>query len=349
MPQPDETTLFQSPEVPPEATASTHERRCIEVSDDPGLSYALPVPRPMYSSTAIQSRPTSIMQPTLIGVFGLDRALKGPRLIASAQTLPWEVDPLEWLRYAWIHSGWRVVVARRVINDLGMRYELGAIKTTAGQTTVRRTLATRSGARLVRLDAAAPVAQWGAWHDRFWVALDGFSPVAANNGGIEALACKSGPLLRFAVPASWAARGRGDIAAGVHWRAVPTRGVGKPSLLRVQAHCGGAPTDPAERRARLVAQLHDEGFALLHPLRRVEREDFRELLPGWQGQWTTELQHERGAVQLVLAQRDEAGVVVDYALLTPPPGAEHVDWMRATRALDIAQSTTTVRAPLPAA
>lgn len=40
---------------------------------------------------------------------------------------------------------------------------------------------------------------------------------------------------------------------------------------------------------------------------------------------------------------DEAAV--DYLLLAPAAGTEHVGWVRATRALDVASSTSQIRPP----
>ena len=41
----------------------------------------------------------------------------------------------------------------------------------------------------------------------------------------------------------------------------------------------------------------------------------------------------------------EKRVAMDYVLVAPAAGTEHLDWMRATRALDVAISTSDPRAP----
>lgn len=43
------------------------------------------------------------------------------------------------------------------------------------------------------------------------------------------------------------------------------------------------------------------------------------------------------------AQREDDGLAVDYLMMAPAAGTEHIDWMRATRALDVAIATTDLR------
>lgn len=45
-----------------------------------------------------------------IAAFGYPPRLQGPRLGVSSQTLRWEVDPMEWLRWQAVRQGWRVRV-----------------------------------------------------------------------------------------------------------------------------------------------------------------------------------------------------------------------------------------------
>ena len=43
-----------------------------------------------------------------------------------------------------------------------------------GGVLVRRTMAVRSGPKLVRCDAEATMVQWPAWHDALWASLQRF-------------------------------------------------------------------------------------------------------------------------------------------------------------------------------
>ncbi|MEM6992193.1 MAG: hypothetical protein AAF721_16905 [Myxococcota bacterium] len=339
----DERRLFTTPEPDAMCPDETHEVRCVEVSHDRALSYSLPVPRGMFSATSMRTPPLALHQSAPLGVFGLDRALAGPRLVVGVQTLRWDVDPLEWLRYGWITSGWRVVVSRVLPGPGGPRYEIGAIRNASGRHEVRRTLASRSGASLVRVDAVAPVEQWPLWHDRLWVSLDGFALGRSRRGTVEPLVTRDGPLLRFATPASWDARGSRTTHGGVQWVSQPSAGVQRGALLRVHAQPSAAADTTAARRTQVCRDVCSMGIELVRRLHAVPRPEFEALLPGFAGQWHVDGLIGGRSVELRIAQREQDGVAVDTVVLAPAPGTEHVDWMRATRAFDIAQSTTLVR------
>jgi len=333
----DETRLFTTPKT---EVAGTHVMRVVEVPREPGLGYALPVPRRMWSATSIRSpAPASVMQPEAIGIFGLDRMLEGPRLIVCAQTLPWEVDPLEWLKYAWISSGWRVVVARTLPGDGGPRYELGALQREAGRHEVRRCVATRSGARLVRIDAACPLDQWSQWHDPLWASLDRFTLAQRRKASIESVVARSGPLVRFATPGSWDATASGT-RTRVTWLAQPTESVQRGAQLRVDAVPTETTEPAAQRRDAFAERVRACGITIATPLRPVDRPLFEALLPGWQGQWQGAAELDGQAYELRVAHREQDGVTADYAALAPRPGTAHVDWMRASRAFDMAITTS---------
>jgi len=337
----DESSLFTAPKT---NVAQTHVMRVVEVPRDPTLSYTLPVPHGMWNATAIRSpAPASVMQPEAIGVFGTDRALEGPRIVVCAQTLPWEVDPLEWLRYAWVCSGWRAVVARTLPGDGGPRYELGALRCEGGHHEVRRCVATRSGARLVRADAVCPLEQWSQWHDPLWASADGLALTQPRTATIEALVARSGPLVRFATPGSWHAAATGDDER-VTWLAQLTESVQRGAQLRVDAESlESANTAPARREA-FTTRVRACGITLMD-LQPVERPLFDELLPGWGGQWGAPATLDGAPYELRLAQREHEGVAADYASLAPRPGTAHVDWMRATRAFDMAITTSSFASP----
>ena len=338
----DESRLFTTPEE--RDIAKTHGMRVVEVERDPTLSYAIPIPRGMWSATSIRSpAPASVMQPQAIGLFGLDRTLQGPRLVVCSQTLPWEVDPLEWLKYGWISSGWRVVVARTLPGDGGPRFELGALKRDGTGHEVRRCIATRSAARLVRVDAVCPLDRWSRWHDPLWVSANGLALTQPRCGPIETLVARSGPLVQFATPASWDANADGT-AQRVTWMAQPTETVQHGARLRVDAQPSEAAPDGPSRRATLLERLRTSGITTTS-LRSVERPIFEELLPGWQGQWQAAAEIDGRRFELRIAHREQDGVTADYAALTPRPGTAHVDWMRATRAFDMALTTSAFLAP----
>ena len=66
---------------------------------------------------------------------------------------------------------------------------------------------------------------WADWHDALWWALDGFHLGRSAPGTIEEMLVHDGPLLGFAVPGSWDARGRGSEgeAEGLRERGWPGR------------------------------------------------------------------------------------------------------------------------------
>jgi len=107
----DDTVLFTYPDAAPEALVETHDLRRMEVPHDPALSFELLVPLEMATAMPKVFLPEQRDRPMPLAVFGLRPALEGPRVYVCAQTLPWEVDPLEWLRWLWTQAGWRIAVA----------------------------------------------------------------------------------------------------------------------------------------------------------------------------------------------------------------------------------------------
>ena len=105
--------LFQHPEAVPEQLALSHEVRVVEVDFSPDSSFALPVPKSMVIARPTRHVPQAPGRPMLLAVFGEPPALEGPRLGISTETLNWEVDPLEWMRWNAVHAGWRVALAQR--------------------------------------------------------------------------------------------------------------------------------------------------------------------------------------------------------------------------------------------
>jgi len=337
----NDEVLFRHPDA--DALAHSHELRCIEIDFDPGASFAVPVPRSMVTARPTRHIPEKQGQPMPLAVFGEPPTLEGPRLQVSSQTLRWEVDPLEWLRWLWTHHGWQIAWTQRHPGPHGPRYEVGALRETQGHIEVRRTMAIRSGARLMRCDASAPLPLWSRHHDALWHAIDGFQLGQQARGTVESLVAHQGPLLRFAVPGSWDARGQGDetrMAWAAHVASDPQRG----AALKIHAQqLGGAP-GASERRASLWRELRASGVPVGAML-TAERSEFAEAVPGWLGQWQAALGDDGRDGVIVLVQREDEGVALDALLMAPAAGTEHVDWMRATRALDVVIATSQLRAP----
>ena len=345
--------LFTHPKPGPEQVAKTHEHRRIEVAHDSGLSFGVPVPLGMATAVPTTHVPREHGRPEPLAMFGFASAPRGPRadlprLVVCSQTLEWEVDPLEWLRWLWAKDGWLIGLAQTHPGPGGPRYELAGLKTLHGKVMVRRTMATRSGPRLVRCDASAPMEVWADWHDALWWALDGFHLGRSTPGTIEAMVVHDGPLLGFAVPGSWDARGRGSDAEGMAWALQPARDVQRGAALKVHAQRLIDAPSAELRRASLWREMRDCGVVMGAVL-TAKRMEFSELVPGWVGQWQAAVQMSGGDGVVVLVQREDAGVALDYVLTAPAAGTQHVDWMRATRALDVVIATSMPSGPLPAA
>lgn len=342
--------LFRHPKPNPEQVAQTHEVRRIEVAHDPALSFGVPVPVSMATALPSTYEPRRHEQPEPLALFGEPAGQGGrhvgvdsPKLLVSAQTLHWEVDPLEWVRWLWAKNGWRIAHSQTHPGPAGPRYELAALKEVDGQALVRRCMATRSGSRLVRCDATVALSDWSQWHDALWWALDGFHLGKTAAGSIEAMVACEGPFLGFAVPGSWEARGqkmrKGQEVQGMAWALQPFRHVQRGAAMKVHAQRLEDALSAEQRRASLWRDFRASG-ARMGGVLEANRVEFAALIPGWVGQWQAAVQTSRGDGVLVLAQREDAGVAIDYVLTAPAAGTEHVDWMRASRALDVAIATS---------
>ena len=339
-----EEVLFQRPKPDAERVARTHEVQRIEVGHDPAMSFGLLVPRSMVTAVPTTYVAPEHGRPEPLALFGLPNVDSGPRVVVSGQVLEWEVDPLEWLRWLWSRDGWRIALAHAHPGKDGPRYEVAALREREGVATVRRCMAFRSGPRLVRCDVSSTLDAWSQWHDALWWALDGFHLGRPSRAPVEALVGREGPLLTFGVPGSWDVRGEGNEAEGMVWAARPMRDVQRGATLRVEARRLDTAPDAAERRGALWRSMREARLGLGAVL-TAEREVFAELVPGWVGQWQAVLHRGKGDGVAVLVQREDQGVAIDYVLVAPAAGTEHLDWMRATRALDVAISTSDPRAP----
>ena len=342
----DSQALFRHPEPNLELLTQSHEVRCIETDFDPGASFMVPVPREMSTARPTRHVPQGKERPMPIAAFGYPPRLEGARLGVSSQTLRWEADPMEWLRWQAVRQGWRVAFSQRHPGPKGPRYELGALREEEGHVEVRRTMAIRSGARLMRCDAWAPMTDWAAHHDALWHAVEGFRLGQHRRGSVEPMLAHEGPLLAFAVPGSWDARGAGG-ARRMEWAAQLAEDAQRGAVLKLWAYNQDDTSSAQGRRDALWRELKQDG-AKLGVVLTAERPEFAEAIPGWLGQWQAAIGPDGRDGVAVLVQREEDGVAVDYLMLAPAAGTQHVDWMRATRALDVAVATTELR-PIPAA
>jgi hypothetical protein len=338
--------LFSYPEPNPDELRKTHEEQRIEGSHDASLSFTLRKPLAMSVAMPSAFAPTSRGVPEPLAAFGLKPSLQGPRLGVSCHALEWEVDPLEWLRWLCAKSGWKVALATAHSSPGGPRYEIAALRDMGGKVVVRRTIAVRSGTRLVRCDASATLPLWSVWHDALWFALDSFRLGRPGRGTVEELVVRGGHLLGFAMPGSWDARGDGG-ANGMLWALQPIRDVQRGAALQIRAFPQDKARPADERRSIMLNDISNAGARLGAAL-QAERADFASLVPGWVGQWQAAAQTEEGDGVVVLAQRECDGVALDYLLTAPAAGTDHVDWMRATRALDLVIATSQLRPPAAA-
>lgn len=321
-----------------------HEIRAIETPHAPQLSFVIPIEPDWVTAMPTHQSDSGRGRPVAMALFATDTAMKGARIVVSTQTLPCAVDPLEWIRYMWATSGWKIVVARTHPASGGPRYELGAMRTRNGEPEVRRTLVLRTGARLLRADACTSLREWPNSHDSLWWSLDGFALGAPSKlSSIEALTPCQGPLLRFAIPQSWHAAGTGTHFDGVRWAANPVRDVQRGVLLQVIASPELETVSASQRRA--IYAKHARAHQTVGALLPTQRPTLAQHVRGWLGQWQAATRTTQGDGVLVVVQREVEGVAIDYVLQAPAAGTQHLDWMRATRALDIAISTTVTRSP----
>ncbi|MCR9165558.1 MAG: hypothetical protein ACE37F_00890 [Nannocystaceae bacterium] len=346
MSHPRTDALFRHPELDAQQLVRTHELRRVEVAHDPAVSFGLPVPRAMGLAHPQVQQPRRRGQPEVLAVAGLPPDLSGPRLLVSAQTLVYEVDPLEWLRWLFTNAGWTIALARSHPGPDGPRYEVGAMREHDGGVLVRRTMAVRGGPRLVRCDAEATMAQWPAWHDALWASLQGFDLGAPQRGSVEALVAWDGPLLSFGLPGSWDCQGvPSDDTEGAAWAAMPDRDVQRGATLAIQVQALAPGQGAVARRRRMFEELRRETAAAggsLSGFLEASRPELKAHVPGWVGQWQALGQCSAGDVVVVVVQREEHGAAMDVVLTAPAAGTDHIDWMRATRALDIVIATSSL-------
>ena len=324
--------LFRYPTTDP-GDGPAFEHRRVDVQHDPGLGFALRKPLEVelaLSSVFIQGK-GSFAGADPFKAFGL-RSRAHPWLGVSALQLDGEVDLQAWLRWHTEHTGWSSVLERLHTGAQGTRYEVGALQTDRqGQGFVRRTIAMRSGARMVRCDAVAPLEMWPKWHDALWRALDSFTPVNPSQSTLF-----RGPMVMFSLPSSWVAQGRGA-ADGMLWTAEPRGGAAGCDL---KVFVLQRTSKKVARRRRADRWREMAAVGVLGPVEAVSREELSAQVPGWLGQWKASATCDHGESVLMLAQLECGELSVDVSLVAPARGRDPLAWMSATRAFDVVVATS---------
>ena len=134
----------------------------------------------------------------------------------------------------------------------------------------------------------------------------------------------------------------------MNWALQPIRDVQRGAALQIHA-APLAYVPPAPQRRAAVWQALAATGARVGSVSPASRPDFESLVPGWLGQWQAALrtpEHDSDSV-VVLVQREHEGIALDYVLSAPAAGTDHLDWMRATRALDVVLTTSQPRPQRP--
>lgn len=340
----------------------THRRVGIVPSGDESLRYVLPVPRGWGRATGLGAS-AGPGRPEILGVFAPQPDLRGPRIIVSATRLRWDVDPLLWVRHHWERAGWSIAVARPLDARWHPRFEVGALRRQEGQVEVRRAVGLVDNGRLLRVDAVAPSSGWSEHHDLLWPCGVLFSLVKPTyRREVEARqTIGASVVVAFDLPASWRARSvRVPSACGERWVCAPDDEVGRSAALRVDAckEAGRRVETVPVRQQRLRHELWAHGIELPGRFERIHA-GLAAGCTGLAGVYRTtgrSVGHVRGRTtgrthgvdehqrfEVRMAHRHVGGTMVDYAMLVASPAEQPIDFMRASRALEIAVSTTQVR------
>ena len=324
----------------------THRRVGVIPNGDESLRYLLPIPRGWGRASSLGACPAP-GQPEILGLFAPQPDLSGPRIIVSATRLRWDVDPLLWVRHHWEAAGWSIAIARPLDARWHPRFEVGALKKVEGAVEIRRTVGLVDNGRLLRVDAIAPSHQWAELHDLLWpcgVLFCLAKPTYRREVEAQGRVGRSSRV-RFDLPASWHAMAAQAPWRGMErWVASPQDEIGRSAALRVDAsEWSGDGLEPIEtRHLRVRHDLRTHGIRLE---RRVER------IPAGLATGSTGLiglfraagQDHEERFEVRLAHRFIDGVSIDYTAVVASPQQYPLDFMRASRALEIAVATTKVR------
>ncbi len=320
----------------------THRRVGIIPGTDASLRYTMPVPRGWGRVSGLGASPGP-GRPEIIGLFAPDPDLEGPRLVVSVTRLRWDVDPVLWVRRGWEAAGWEIAVAGPLAPRWHPRFEVGALRRSAGGVEVRRTTGFIDNGRLVRVDAAAPSSAWLKLHDLLWpcgVMMSLERPTYRRE--VEAKRRYEGPRVAFELPASWAAQPPPAPWQGAaRWVATPIEGAEGAALIRIDATpWPGGRIEPLEaRQLRVRHELWRQGISLA---RRVERIPAGSAAgtPGLGGFFRAPAHDHDDTFEVRFAHVDSAGSSIDYTMIAASPDRCALDRMRAARALEIAVATT---------
>ena len=329
-----------------DALTQTHRRVGVVPSGDDSLRYVLPVPRGWGRVTALAASP-SAGRPEILGIFSPQPDLSGPRVIVSATRLRWDVDPLLWTRHHWETAGWKIAVARPLDARWHPRFEVGGMRRLEGGVEVRRGVGLVDNGRLLRVDAVAPSSIWAQLHDTLWPCGVLFSlakPTYRREVEARRRIGKSS-LVAFGLPASWhATRGAPPWAGIERWVAAPSDEIGRSVALRVEASAwNGETLEPIEaRQLRVRHELWQQGIKVARRAERVHA-GLATGTPGLAGFFAAVARDDEESFEVRLAHRVIEDVIIDYALVVASPKRFPLDFMRASRALEIAVASTEVR------
>ena len=330
------TPPFRHPELPLHNVRDTHRIVRMEPDHDATLRYALPIPKGWGRATRLVVPKPHPHAPEVIGVFSPTSDLSGPRIIVSVKRLRWEVDPLHWVTYGCTVGGWQLATARYLDAPRADRFEVGGMRLIKGRVDVRRRIGFVDNGRLFQVDVAAPADQWADLHDLLWSSaalLQLHKPTGRR--AVESHPRYNGQGLSFCLPASWRVS-RAETATGLRWFGGVEADVQKTATLRIDVARRDEHTPPPDLRRRAIAkELRARDLLLAAHAERNEHDPAADL-DGWGGTYRVDGSYHDTPYELRIAHRDTDRHAIDYISIAPRPGTYHLDWMRTTRALELA-------------
>ncbi len=334
------TAPFRHPEQPLVHVLKTHRIVRVEPDNDASLRYALPIPKGWGRVTRMAVRRPSPHAPEVIGVFSPTPDLTGPRVIVSVKRLAWEVDPLAWATHGFVVGGWQIATSRWLDPPRNDRFDVGGLAQIRGHVEVRRRIGFLDNGRLFHVDVAARLEQWSSVHDLLWPCAALFQlHEPSGRVQVEAQPRYRGPGLSFCLPASWRVS-RQELPRGMRWFGGVETDVQKTAALRIDVCQRDDRTPPPDVRRRAIAQELRGRGVLLAAHAELDAQDPVTGREGWGGTYRAEASMNGTPYEVRIAHLDTPTHVVDYLSVAPRPGTYHLDWMRTTRALQVAASTS---------
>lgn len=333
---------FEHPFQIAHSLPSTHTRLCVEPSHNPGLRYAIAIPKGWGQADGLVG-PLPQSQAEILGVFSASADLSGPRVMVTCTPLRWEVDPLAWVRHGLERAGWQTVT-EGWLNTPSGRFEIGSVRSAESGTEVRRCTGWVDNGRLLRVDVVTPVAQWDALHDQVWACGPLMKLAKATRlSAVERHTTYQGPAWQLALPDSWSVRGIDMQTGNRHcWIAQPRDAVQGAVALRVDVWSGGAPA-AGNRISTLRRNLVAEGTSMARmgsPLVLYDPQEVDGIVSA--KRFAATRGEHRGA-EVWLCQLDRSPLVADLTMVVHDPDAHAIDRLRGARALDIALHTFVVQ------